>query len=270
MADNRPIGVFDSGLGGLTVVREIMKLMPNEDIVYFGDTARVPYGGRSNDTIIKYAKEDAEVLLKHDVKLIVAACGTVSSVVADLGKTLPVPYFGVVKSSSEYAAEISENGKIGVIGTTATVSSGAHKKIILSKKHDAEVIEIACPLFVPLVEEGWYGVDDEVVRGTVARYIEPIKNAGVDTLILGCTHYPILKDAISAEIGSDVKLVNMGYSIAHELKKYLADNSLESDKNIGHIEYLVSDKTEAFGKVASALSGKEIDLNQVKQVKVNL
>ena len=271
MADNRPIGVFDSGLGGLTVVREIMRLMPNEDIIYFGDTARVPYGGRSSSTVIKYATEDAELLLRHNVKLIVAACGTVSSVATELGKDLPVPYFGVVAPSAEYAAKVTKNGKIGVIGTRATIKSTAHKNAILKIKPQAEVFNNACPLFVPLVEEGWYKAEDSVVKGTVSRDMEPLKQAGVDTLILGCTHYPILKDAISAEMGEGVQLVNMGKAAAEMLKEYIISASLcNGSETKGRVKYLVSDKTEAFGAVASVLMGEDIGLNDVELVKVTL
>ena len=210
MPDNRAIGVFDSGLGGLTVVKEIIKQLPEENIVYFGDTGRVPYGPRSRDTIRKYAIEDERFLLSHNVKLIVAACGTVSSVAADTADILPVPFVEVVSHSVKAAVVATKNRKIGILGTAATVNSGAHKKQILSLLPDATVVQNSASLFVPLVEEGWYGANDPVVLNTVERYLEPLLSAGIDTLILGCTHYPVLSGAISKIAGDGVKLINMG------------------------------------------------------------
>ncbi len=269
MADNRPIGIFDSGLGGLTVVREIMKLMPNESIVYFGDTGRVPYGTRSAQTIKKYAAEDEKILLKHDVKLIIAACGTVSSVAADTGAELPVPFFEVVTAAAKEAAKVSKSGKIGVIGTGATIRSSAHKRVILSCRSDAVVAENACTLFVPLVEEGWFAAEDDVVRKTVERYLAPIKEAKVDTLILGCTHYPILSDAISNIMGNEVALINMGKTAASEVREYMLSHGLCADEdNQKTVKYLVSDKTEAFRSVASTLLGEQIDTDKVIKVDV--
>lgn len=271
MADTRPIGVFDSGIGGLTVVKELKKLLPNEDIVYFGDTARVPYGDRSEETIKKYAAEDAQILLKRGVKLIVAACGTVSAVAKDLKNTLAVPYFEVVSAASNYAAKVSKNGVIGVIGTDATIRSSAHKREILSCRKDAKVIEKACPLFVPLVESGWIDADDSVVRDTVKRYLSEIKQKGADTLILGCTHYPILRDAIMAELSCEVELVNMGVTVANQIKEYLEVNGIANgNKAEGCVEYIVSDKTDAFVSVGSTLLGKKIDPNLIKLVEVDL
>ena len=197
MSNNRPIGVFDSGLGGLTVVKELNRLLPDEDIVYFGDTGRVPYGNRSRETIRRYAKEDEAFLLKQDVKVIIAACGTVSSVAADISETLPIPFFEVVSHASKAAVKASKNGKIGVIGTAATIKSGKHREYILKENPNATVVCQSCPLFVPLVEEGWYSAEDGVVIETVRRYLEPMLDAEIDTLILGCTHYPLLTEAIS-------------------------------------------------------------------------
>ena len=206
MADSRAIGVFDSGLGGLTVARELIRELPQEDIVYFGDTARVPYGNRSRETIRKYAAEDESFLLRHSVKLIVAACGTVSSVAADSAEKLPVPFFEMVTYAAAAAAAATENNKIGVIGTPVTVNSGSHKKEILKLKPNAEITACSCPLFVPLVEEGWFSPDDAVVKGTVSRYLEPIKAAGVDTLILGCTHYPVLELSLIHILSIDLSI----------------------------------------------------------------
>ncbi len=254
MADNRPIGVFDSGLGGLTVVRELKRILPNESIVYFGDTGRVPYGNKSRDTIWKYAVQDEKFLLSHNVKLIVAACGTVSSVAKNTADTLPVPFVEVVSHAAEAAVNATKNGKIGVIGTSATVKSGAHKNYILNKMPDAQVVENSCPLFVPLVEEGIIGKDEIIVREAVKRYLEPIVSRDVDTLILGCTHYPVLSEAIADFCQNSVTLINMGEATANYVRTYLTQNNLLSDC-AGSDRYFVSDRSEFFAKNARMLLG---------------
>ncbi len=268
MADKRPIGVFDSGLGGLTVVKEIIKELPNEDIVYFGDTGRVPYGTRSVETIKKYARQDEKFLLNQGVKLIVAACGTVSSVAGDTAKELPVPFFEVVSHASRQAVEKSRNGKIAVIGTSATVKSGQHKAEILKLNPNAEVITVACPLFVPLVEEGWYKGDDIIVLETVKRYLKPIIEFGADTLILGCTHYPVLSEAISIVMGGEAVLINAGTATAKAVAKYLKENSLDN-QNGGRNSFYVSDKPDFFKTQAGVLLECEIDEDNVRKVDVN-
>lgn len=260
MADNRPIGVFDSGLGGLTVLRELMKVLPDESIVYFGDTGRVPYGSRSNDTIIHYARQDENFLLSKDVKYIVAACGTVSAVAYETAKELPVPFMGVVENSVKDAVSCTKNKKIGVIATSATINNGAHKRLISQYMPEAEITTVSCPLFVPLVEEGWVSEDDDVVIGTVKKYLQPLIDAEVDTLILGCTHYPVLKNAIRRVMGNGVMLINMGYSTAHavaeELKKLdiLCDGTKAASQ-----EFYVSDVTAGFAKISKTLLGEEIE-----------
>lgn len=254
MADKRPIGVFDSGLGGLTVVRELKRKLPGESIVYFGDTGRVPYGNKSRDTIRKYAMEDEKFLLSHNVKLIVAACGTVSSVAKDTAETLPVPFVEVVSHAADAAVKATKNGKIGVIGTAATINSGAHKRYILNKMPDAEVIENGCPLFVPLVEEGIVGKDELIVREAVKRYLEPIMSFGVDTLILGCTHYPVLSEAIADYCGDGVTLINMGEATAGYVHQFLSENEMLSD-TVGTDKYFVSDRSEFFSQNARMLLG---------------
>lgn len=270
MADGRAIGVFDSGLGGLTVVRELIKAMPGENIVYFGDTARVPYGNRSVETIKSYAAEDEAFLLKHNVKLIVAACGTVSSVAADGAEKLPVPFFGMVVHAAAAAAAATLNGKIGVIGTAATVRSESHRREILRLMPKAAVTACACPLFVPLVEEGWFSPENEVVRGTVKRYLEPIKAAGVDTLILGCTHYPVLAEAIARELGEGVNLINPGVAVAEAVKAYLTvTGTARAESDFGRHEFYVTDKPESFKKTATVLLGEETNAERVKRVDLN-
>ncbi len=266
MANNHPIGVFDSGLGGLTVVKELNRLLPDEDIVYFGDTGRVPYGNRSRETIRRYAKEDEAFLLKQDVKVIVAACGTVSSVAADVSEALPIPFFEVVSHASKAAVRVSRNGKIGVIGTAATIKSGKHKEYILNENPNATVICQSCPLFVPLVEEGWYSKDDTVVRETVKRYLGSMIEAGIDTLILGCTHYPVLSDAISSVLGDNVTLINAGTATAEAVLEYLKENEMLSENKASETDFYVSDKADSFRREASVLLGREIDDNKVKLV----
>ncbi len=271
VADKRAIGVFDSGLGGLTVVRELCSLLPNEEIVYFGDTGRVPYGTRSRETIKKYALEDENFLIGQDVKLIIAACGTVSSVAADTSEQIPVPFFEVVSHASRAAVNATKNKIVGVIGTSATIKSGQHEKQIKALLPDATVVAQACTLFVPLVEEGWYSADDTVVLETVSRYLEPIIKSGADTLILGCTHYPILSDAIKKVLGDNVTLINAGSATAESVKNYLEANDMLNDKNTVSLHnFFVSDKADSFKNQAQILLGKEIDVSKVKQVDLSL
>ncbi len=267
MADSRAIGVFDSGLGGLTVVKELSAALPNENIVYFGDTGRVPYGTRSREVIRRYTLEDEAFLLKKNVKLIIAACGTVSSVAADTAMDLPVPFFEVVTHAAKEAVMVTENGKIGVIGTAATINSESHAKAIYKLMPSAQITAQACSLFVPLVENGWYKEDDLVVTETVRRYLTPIIEAGCDTLILGCTHYPILTDAIKKVLGNKVKLINVGAPLSKALKEFLIANSLENDGSVkAKQSFYVTDMASSFKRIASSLLGEEIDDNNVFQV----
>ncbi len=270
MADNRPIGVFDSGLGGLTVLRELEKVLPNENIVYFGDTGRVPYGSRSNDIIIHYALQDENFLLSKNVKYIVAACGTVSAVAACTAENLPVPFMGVVENSVIDAVNCTKNKKIGVIATSATINNGAHKTLIEKYLPDAHVTTVSCPLFVPLVEEGWVSDEDEVVIGTVKRYLKPLIDAGVDTLILGCTHYPVLKAAIKKVMGEGVMLINMGYSTARAVAEQLHNLGMLNDQTTPATrEFYVSDVTAGFSKIAKTLLGEEIRNDKVNLVNIS-
>lgn len=270
MADNRPIGIFDSGLGGLTVAKEIMKLLPDENIVYFGDTGRVPYGTRSAETIKKYATEDERFLLSKDVKLIVAACGTVSSVAADTARNLPVPFVEVISHSVDMAIKNTKSKKIGVLATAATIKSGAHKKMILERMPDAVVVESSGTILVPLVEEGWIGADDPVLLETVKRYVLEMKSEGVDTIILGCTHFPVVAEAIGKVMGEEVFLVNMGVAAAVAVKELLqSKNALNEGKDQVTHRFFVSDKTAAFEKTAAVLLGEKIDNSCVEQVDIN-
>lgn len=270
MSDNRPIGIFDSGLGGLTVAKEIIKLLPNENIVYFGDTGRVPYGTRSHETIKKYAAQDERFLLTKDVKMIVAACGTVSSLAGENEKNLPVPFVEVVSHSVKAAVEATGNRKIGVLATPATIKSGAHKKQILKILPDALVVENSANLLVPLVEAGWTDRDDIVVRETVRRYVEPMKNAGVDTLILGCTHFPVIAPVISEILGEGVTLINMGVATALAVKEKLTCmGALKGDNTPAKKEFFVSDKTQTFKETAVVLLGESADKLLIEQVDIN-
>ncbi len=264
MSDNRAIGVFDSGLGGLTVVRELGKLLPLEKIVYFGDTGRVPYGNKSQNAIRKYALQDEKFLLSHNVKLIIAACGTVSSVAFDTAENLPVPFVEVVSHAAKAAVRTSKSKKIGVVGTSATIKSGSHKKHILELCPEATVTERDCPLFVPLVEEGITDENDIIALETAKRYLQPMIKANVDTLILGCTHYPVLTSVISKIMGDGVTLINMGEAAAQYVKDYLEKHDMLSDKTPELNEYFVSDKTESFSAQARILLGNsEISATQV-------
>ncbi len=269
MADNRAIGVFDSGLGGLTVAREIMKLLPDENIVYFGDTGRVPYGTKGRDTIRKYALQDERFLLSHDVKMIVAACGTVSSVAADTAEQLPVPFVEVVSHSVKAAVAATKNNKIGILATSATINSGAHKKQILDLLPDAEVIESAGTLLVPIVEEGWTSLDDTVAIETLRRYLNPMMEANVDTLILGCTHFPVLSSVIRKVLGNSVTLINMGEATATAIKQMLKNSdSLNDGANAAKYKFYASDKTEAFTNTVNILLGDYNKDFQIEQVDI--
>lgn len=265
---NRAIGIFDSGLGGLTAARELMKVLPSEDIIYFGDTGRVPYGNKSVDTIKKYAKQDVNFLLSNNVKAIIAACGTVSSVAKDLYGTVPVPYTGVLRPTAKAALNATKNGRIGVIGTTATINSHSYKNHISELSKDAEVFEVDCPLFVPLVENGFTDSEDIIVKSVVERYVSPLLEKGVDTLILGCTHYPILKSAIGKAMGENVTLIDSGRATALYTAELLRENNLlREEKTEGTYKFYVSDTPDNFENLAGVFLGKNID-NQVTQIQI--
>ncbi|MGN1051711.1 MAG: glutamate racemase [Acutalibacteraceae bacterium] len=263
------IGVFDSGLGGLTTVKELMNVLPNENIIYFGDTERVPYGNRSRDTIIKFGMQDANFLLSKDVKFIIAACGTVSSVAKDvMYSTLPVPYTGVVVPTAKSAVKATKNKKIGVIGTSATINSHSYKNLIEEYNSSISVYEQDCPLFVPLVENGFTSPSDQIVRLTIERYLSPLVKSGIDTLILGCTHYPILMEAISSVIGKDITLINAGAETALYAKGILAEKGLlNSEKNTGNASFYVSDKPDGFTKMAEIFLSQNME-HSVQQIDI--
>lgn len=256
---NKAIGVFDSGLGGLTAVKELIKCLPNENIVYFGDTGRVPYGTRSKETIIKYAAQDARFLLNHNVKMIIAACGTVSSVASSLGEELPVKFSGVLEPTALACAKATKTGSVAVLGTSATINSHSYKKLLEQISPDIKVYEQDCPLFVPLVENGFTDKDDIIVKSVVERYVSQFKNTDVDTVILGCTHYPLLKAAIGEVVGENVKLIDSGRETALYTKKLLKENNLLSEsKSEGDREFYVSDTPHNFEAVAGRFLGRDM------------
>lgn len=267
--DTRPIGVFDSGLGGLTALRELARLMPDEDLVYFGDTGRVPYGGRSRDTLVKYARQDAAFLRSFNPKAIAIACGTVSTTALDvLRAENDIPVFGVVEPAAQAAAHVTRNGRVGLIGTRASIRSGAYERTLDALRPGVEVTARACPLLVPLVENGRFRPGDVVAETVVGEYLAPIRERGVDTLILGCTHYPLMRAAIGAYMGPDVTLVDVGEQCARWVKKQLELDGLRNGRpGAGRRRYYVSDSTEDFSDLASIFLGEDVH-GEVEQIDI--
>ena len=255
--DNRPIGVFDSGLGGLTVVRQLLKELPNEQIVYFGDTGRVPYGTRSPETIRRYTAEDCRFLQRFDVKLIIAACGTASSVGVDVLRAQPIPAIGVVEATAAAAVKATKNGRIGVLGTAATVQTDAFGKAIRTEAPAVQVFSNACPLFVSLVENGWIAPDDEVTILTAKRYLQPLIEAGIDTLILGCTHFPLLAPILQGILGDGVTLIDSGRETAKAAHALLRSQAALGDRD-GSCRFFVSDTPQGFARVAEMFLGRTV------------
>ena len=257
---NYAIGVFDSGMGGLTTVKELNSILPNENIIYFGVTARIPYGSRSKETILKYAKQDINFLKSHKIKMIIAACGTVSSIILNNPiKDLDVEFTGVVVPTCKTACNVTKNKKVGVIGTTATIKSESYVSTIHKMDSSIEVLGVPCPLFVHLVENGYTNRDNQVTKLVAQEYLEPIKKFGADTLILGCTHYPIIKDIIADILGDKVTLISSGAEAGKYAKDYLTKNGLLSDRTTnGENEFYVSDTIELFEENAKQFLGHEI------------
>lgn len=258
--DNRAIGVFDSGLGGLTVVKELQKILPQESILYLGDTGRIPYGSRSRETIIRYTQQDIAFLLRQEIKLIVAACGTVSSTFPKaMADALPVPYIDVVLPAAQQACALSQ-GRIGVIGTPATMRSNSYGKVIRNIRGDLRVYGNACPLLVHLVENGMIQQDNPITRMTVQMYLEPLQQEQIDTLILGCTHYPIIYPIFNQLLNYQVKLVDPGQCTARYVKNYLSANHLLSaESRPGSTRYFVTDDVEGFSATASLFLGAPLE-----------
>lgn len=256
--DTRPIGVFDSGLGGLTVVRQLLKELPGEHIVYFGDTGRVPYGTRSPDTIKRYTAEDCRFLRRFDVKMLIAACGTASSVGVDVLSEQPVPAIGVVSSAAAAAVAASKTGRIGVLATAATVQTDTFGSRIRAERPSAEVFSKACPLFVSLVENGWIDENDEVTIATAKRYLEPLIAADIDTLILGCTHFPLLSPILQNLLGDGVTLIDSGREAAVAARALLTSQNLLGADTGGHCRFFVSDRPSGFADIAHMFLGREV------------
>ena len=267
--DERPIGVFDSGLGGLTAVRQLMEQLPGENIIYFGDTGRVPYGSRSRDTILKYARQDIRFLLQFDIKAIVIACNTADTVAGSIvQREYDLPICGALRPTAEKAAAATKNNRIGVIGTSATVKARAYDAIIREVNPRSQVKSVACPLLVPLVENNRFRPGDVPVELIVAEYLQPLKDWGCDTLVLGCTHYPLLWDVIAACMGPDVTLVNSGREAACQLAETLKRaDMLSGRREQGCCKYYVSDSTEGFSEMASLFLQQRVD-NLVEQIDI--
>lgn len=249
--DQRPIGVFDSGLGGLTAVREMRRLMPSENIIYFGDTSRVPYGGRSREILLKYARQDVHFLRSFDIKALLVACGTVSSnVLPELQRESDLPILGVVEPACRRALAATRSKRVGLIATAASVRSGAYERTLAAMDGDVTVIARACPLFVPLVENGRYRVGDCVIETVAREYLEPLKAEGIDTLIMGCTHYPLLEEVVAQVMGPGVTLVDSGAQAARQLKDSLTAHDALCSERPGGITLYASDITGDFGALA--------------------
>ncbi len=258
------IGVFDSGIGGLTVVRALMKHLPGYDVVYFGDTARTPYGSKSHSTVIRYAIENTEFLISKGAQAVVLACNTASSVAPEtLRRTYKIPFLEVISPAAEMAVRSSRTGRIGVIGTRATVASGAYEKIIQQLRPDCRVFSQACPLLVPLVEEGWLTKPETTM--IVKKYLRPLKMQQIDTLILGCTHYPLLADLIQIKIGRRVQVIDSSTGVANRLRALIDQNpDIKSPMGRkGRYRFFISDATDQFETIAQSILNTPLELETV-------
>lgn len=260
-----PVGIFDSGIGGLTVLKELISVLPNEGTLYLGDTARVPYGIRSPETVTRYSFENTRFLFSVGIKLLVVACNTVSSISIDaIRKSVDIPVIGVIEPGARAAVAATRNNRVGVIGTDATVRSGSYTRAIKAVSDSVEVFNLPCPLFVPLVEEGW--TEGAVVELTAERYLHEMKNKGIDTLVLGCTHYPLLKGILSEIMGQGVVLIDSAVETARDIKSALEDLSLLRDCRDGvRREFYVTDSPERFVAVGERFLGRRIDnINKIE------
>jgi len=251
--DARPIGVFDSGIGGLTTVKKLSQFLPGEDIIYLGDTGRVPYGSRSRETIIKYARQDAAFLAGFDIKAMVIACNTAcSSAFEVLRDSYDMPVFEVVTAPVRAAVESTKNGRVGVIGTAATIRSGVYEAAVMEADPSVAVFSVACPLFVPLVENGRFGDNDIAALSIAEDYLKELRGKDIDTLILGCTHYPLLRGVISKAVGPGVALIDSGAETANLVSEDLRRRDMLSPGGgRGTIKYFITDSPEGFSALAS-------------------
>lgn len=267
--DQRPIGVFDSGLGGLTAVHALWKILPEEDLIYFGDTARVPYGTRSRETILKYARQDVRFLRSFDLKAILIACGTVTTTsLTTLQAENDLPMVGVVEPTCRRAVLVTKNKRVGLIATAASVRSGAYEAVLRRLDPEIQVFCQACPLFVPLAEAGRIRRGDVVIETVAREYLAPLKEAGVDTLVLGCTHYPLLREVIGGFMGPQVSLVDSGAAVARRVCSYLRESGQgAAESRTGSCRWYVSDSTEGFAGLASRFLGRPVT-EPVEQVSV--
>lgn len=258
LAADQAIGVFDSGIGGLTVLKALSEVLPGENFVYLGDTARAPYGTKSNEVILRYSRENAQFLLAKGIKLLVVACNTASAVALEaIARETTVPVVGVIEPGARAAIKASRSGRIGVIGTEATIASGAYTALIRKLRPKAEIYTRACPLLVPLVEEGW--TDNAIAELTVEHYLQSLKTAGIDTLLLGCTHYPLLADAIARALGPEVRLVDSASATAGAVRELLAARKLFSAKGRGMRGFFVTEAPDRFVRVGRRFFGPEVE-----------
>lgn len=262
----KPIGIFDSGLGGLTVLKEIFRELPYESTIYLGDTARVPYGIRSPETVTRYSSENVRFLISRDIKALVIACNTASSVSLEAIKDIvSVPVVGVIDPGAKTAAASTKNKKVGVIGTIATIKSGSYTRAIKAIDPGIEVFGLSCPLFVPLVEEGW--TEGRIVSMIAGKYLENIKDKGIDTLVLGCTHYPLLKKVISEEMGQEINLIDSAIETANEIRRILGISSLLKDSATDTFrEFYVTDSPDRFQELGENFLGNQI--NYIKKIEL--
>lgn len=254
---NQSIGVFDSGIGGLTVLHELMRALPNEQLIYLGDTARAPYGTKSPETVRRYAVENTRFLLERGVKLLVVACNTMASVAHDaIAELAAVPAIGVIEPGAAEAVRVSRNRRIGVIGTEATIASGAYTAALRRLAPAAEIFTRPCPLFVPLAEEGW--TDNDVARNTARVYLGSLRKSGIDTLLLGCTHYPLLRAAIAEVMGPRVRIVDSAASTARATRALIQQQGLARRGGAGSVSFFVTDTPERFIKVGERFLGEQV------------
>jgi glutamate racemase len=259
-ADNRtrPIGVFDSGIGGLTVLKALIEKLPGEDFIYLGDTARLPYGTKSNEVILRYSRENSEFLLAKGIKMLVVACNTASAVaVAEISCLTVIPVVGVIEPGAAAAVKASRSGKIGVIGTEATITSGAYTRAIQRLRPRAEIYTRACPLLVPLVEEGW--TENEIAERTVAFYLESLKQSGIDTLLLGCTHYPMLRSLFERVLGPRVRIIDSAGATAAAVSKRLRELGLARAPGRGSQSFFVTETPDRFVRVGRRFIGDRVE-----------
>lgn len=255
------IGIFDSGVGGMTVARAIEQSLPDRTILYLGDIARSPYGSKSSEAIRQYSVENATFLVEHGAKVIVIACNSASSVATEeLRKRFDIPVIEVISPAVRMALHASRTGRIGVIGTRATISSNIYEQKILAENPDAKVTSLACPLLVPLVEEGWS--DKRETKMILRRYLHPLKNSQIDTLVLGCTHYPLLTSLIQHRIGKKVRIIDSSQATAHYLAEYLQQNEIMTDQSRSQNRYFVTDLPRTAEKIAEKIFGRPVTLER--------